>query len=311
MIRHPARHYIYYMFSKRGLGIEQVCLHLDDLRLPLPQDEKVLDRFMRSLVRTRREMNFPPGFDPLAESPNAETQAFLTKWQISDIWRQDPFVGLAVDLLEEPIIRRMMEALLLGPLSPAAIADRIKHRFGLTEAAMNVRVVRAFAHYFWDIAALSMPEWRTLIATWLPDKNNNDYLAALTSPRTPAGAALTLALVDRSAESLNPVAQYTAFRDMAFSMFMEHALLQSQPSLPRSQGAFMTFQLVKMADEELTKHQGGSAELLEEFKRIQTMYDASRITSVKDLPALAPAIIDVEPVIDEPLTEPDEDKEIA
>ena len=66
-----------------------------------------------------------------------------------------------------------------------------------------------------------MAEWNTLIARWLPDENNTDYLAALRSPRSPAGAALTLAMADRSADSLDAVSQYTAFRDKGFAMFME------------------------------------------------------------------------------------------
>lgn len=309
MLRHPARHYIYYLFSKRGMTTAEVIAHLDDLRMPLPQLDMDLVRFTHRVVRARQEMEFPPNFDPLAKELNAETLAFLTQWQIYDMWRHDHFVGLAVDLLNEPVIRRMVEALLLGPLSPTAIAARVANRFGFTPDAMNVRVIKAYAHYFWDPTAMSQSEWQTLIAKWLPDENNNDYLAALKAPRSPAGAALVLALSDRSAESLTPVVQYQAMRDHGFSLFMEHALLQSRPSLPRTQAAFMAFQMVRMADEELTKHRGGSADLLEEFKKIETIYDASKVTTVKELPSIAPAVIDVKVVEDEPVAEGD--KEIA
>lgn len=312
MLRHPARHYIYYLFSKRGMTTSDVVTHLDDLRMPLPQLDTELVKFIRRMVRARQEMEIPPGFDPLAEQMNPQTISFLNHWQIGDMWRKDPFVGLAIDILSEPVVRRMIEALLLGPISPTAIANRVKNRFGFDESVMNVRVINAYAHYFWNISALSAAEWRTLITRWLPDENNNDYLGALGSPRSPAGAALTLALVDRSAESLSPVVQYSAFRDHGFSLFMEHALLQTRPSLQRTQGAFMAFNMVKMADEELTKHRGGSADLLEEFRKIQTLYDPSRMTSVKELPALPAAVIDVKPEDFEEVPEVQpEDKEIA
>jgi hypothetical protein len=288
----------------------EVIAHLDDLRFPLPQLDTDLVKFVQRVVTERQRMVIPPDFDPLAPTMNPETIAFLGQWQIGDMWRNDPFVGLAVDLLDDAVVRRMIEALLLGPISPMAIAQRIRNRFGFEESVMNVRVIRAFSHYFWDASALNPAEWKTLIARWLPDQNNYDYLGALQSPRSPAGAALTLALVDRSADGLSPVVQYSAFRDHGFNLFMEHALLQSKPSLQRTQGAFMAFNMVKMADEELTKHRGGSADLLDAFRQIETRYDHTAIATVKDLPALSPAIIDVEPVVEEvPLHE--EDKEIA
>lgn len=310
MLHHPARHYIYYLFSKRGMKTSEVITHLDDLRMPLPQLDVEMVKFTRNLISERNSMNFPPGFNPRDDKMNADTIAFLGYWQIGDIWRDDPFVKLAIDVLNEPIVRRMVEALLLGPISPASVAARIRDRFGFDESVMNVRVIRAFSHYFWDVTALSPAGWKTLIAKWLPDVNNNDYLAALNAPRSPAGAALTLALVDRSAESLNPVVHYSAMRDHAFSLFMEHVLLQSKPGLQRTQGAFMAFQMVKMADEELTKHRGGSADLLEEFRKIQTVYDHSRVASVKELPSLSEkAVIDVDPVEEEVINPAD--KEIA
>lgn len=291
MIRHPSKNYINYLFSKRGLSTTDVINHLVDLRLPLPQKEHELAKFIVSVVSERKKMVFPPDFDPLADNLNRNTIQFLDKWEIAGMWRRDSFVNTAIDLLNEPIIRRMIEALMLGPLSPASIAQRIKSRFGFDDSTMNVRVVKAYSHYFWDASTLSANDWKVIIGRWLPEGNNNDYLAALNSPRSAAGAALTLAMVDRSAESLTPVEQYSAFRDHGFALFMEHVLLDSKPALARTQAALLAFSLVKQADEELKTHRGGSADLLEEFKKIETLYDASKLASVKDMPALS-AVID-------------------
>jgi len=309
MLRHPAGNYIAYLFSKRGLSTAQIIEELDDLRFPLPRSNKELARFTVHMVKMRQAMEIPEDFDPRAEKPNDSTTRFLTQWKIWDMWRGDEFVARAIDLLNEPAMRRMTEALLLGPLSPQSIADRVSQRFGLSLEVINVRVIKAFQHYFWNVSALNISEWRGLIDHWLPEENNNDYLAALGAPRSAAGAALVLAIVDRSADSLTPVQQYTAFRDHGFNVFMEHALLQSKPSLPRTQAMFMAFQMTRMADEELTKHRGGSADLLDEFKKIQTTYDHSKLATVKDIPTLAPAIEAT--FVEEPAPETTEDQEIA
>lgn len=295
MIRHPARNYIHYWLSKKKT-VGQILVGLEDLSMPLPTSERELERFARSIVETKDLMLFPRGFDPFAEEWNQQTADFLARWRISDVWRKDPFISSALDVLDEPNIRRMIEAMLLGPISPMSIAHRVRTRFGFDEQVINVRVIKSYAHYFWDVASMNQGQWRDVLFTWMPDTYIADYLGALTAPRSHAGAALTLALVDRSAESLDPVSQYTAFRDHGFSMFMEHALM-AKPNLQRTQAALYAFQLVRMADEELTKHRGGSADLLEEFKRIETMYDAAQIRTAKDLPKLAgPTVIDVEEV---------------
>lgn len=312
MLRHPARHFIYYLFSKRALNTEQVITHLDELRMPLPQDAKELTLFTARLIAERQKMRIPPNFDPIGERVNEETGRFMMEWKIYDIWRKDPFVGAASDILCEPLIRRMVEALLLGPLSPAAVARRVKERFGLPDNAMNVAVIKAYMHYYWDVSCMSMPEWRTAIKRWYPDTDNQDFLVAAMAPRNAAGAAVVLALTDRSADTLTPVARYQAMLDAGFNMFMGHALLQTHPSIQRTQGAFMAFQMVKMADEELAKHRGSSAELIEEFRRIDTLYDQRKLTTVQELPALktppslSPTIIDVDPV-----EEKEPDKEIV
>lgn len=307
MLKHPSRHYIHYLLSKRTLNTEQIIDHLDDLSLPLPRKAEELVNFTATVIRLRNKMLFPPGFDPKKTPMEEGTRRFLSKYGISDIWVDDPFVGAATDILFEPMIRRVLQALLLGPLTPAAISSRIANRFGLPEHAMNVRVVKAYSHYYWDTSSLSIPEWRRLVTAWMgvdgddPKDTlelNSDYLAALNAPRSAAGAALVLALTDRSADSLSSVAMYTAIRDQGFNMFMGHALLSTRPSLQRTQAAFMAFQMVRGADEELTRHRGSTSELIDEFRRIETTYDSTKIDTVRDLPALrSDNVVDI-PVTD-------------
>ena len=287
MFQHPSRHYIHYLWSKRGMNAEMIVQHLDELDLPLPQDLQELLRFTETMIESRKRMLIPPDFDPTAELLNKATIEFLTTWRIHDMWKQSEFVSRAVDVLFEPQIRRMIEAFLLGPIPHRAIAARVANRFGLSEKIMNVQVVKSYAHYFWDPQALSVPMWKRVIAKWMPpDCDNGDLLMAVSAPRGPVGAAMVLALADRGTESLKSGIMYAAMRDYGFAAFMKHALLTARPSLSHTQAMMGAFLVVKQANEELVKERGGSADLLDELKRIQTTYDSSKVTSVQDLPHL-------------------------
>lgn len=299
MIRHPCRYYIHYLLSKRTHSTEALIRLLDELRVPLPQTEKAFKPFVGSIVTIKDKMLFPPQFDPTAKALNAGTRQFLARWGIRGMWTRDRYVGIATDLLYEPMIRRMIEALLLGPINPAAIAERVAARFGLPNDVMNVRVINAYRHYFWNVGSLSLTEWKILVNTWLgessgnPTEYNADYLAAINAPRSEAGAALLLALTDRSADSLSSTEIFTTFRDMGFNMFMQHALLNTKPSLHRTQAAFMAFQMVRSAEEDLDRHRGSSTELLEHLNKLQTAYDTETLPTVAELPLLDDSVIDV------------------
>ncbi len=283
MLRHPSRHYIYYLFSKQTMDIATIVQHLGDMRLPVPQKTNELDEFIRSLRHARQNMRFPARFNPLA--PDEDTTTFLERWKISGMWQKDPFVGQASDILNEPRMRRMIECLILGPLSVVDIATRVRRRFGLSETAMNPKVVRSFMHYYWDDTALSEEEWKWFAYSWIPGFND-DFLAAVSAPRNPAGAAMAINVADRGGgQSLNPVVMYAAMRDQGFKMFMEHSL-HDKPGLTRTQGAMFALQIVMQAEEELSKHRGGSAELLEELHKIETVYDTRKIATVEDLPSV-------------------------
>lgn len=294
MLVHPSRHYIYYLFSKRALDVPTIVQRLVDLWLPVPTDEKKMAQFTNMLLAARQKMHFPAGYNPL--DSNEGTEAFLRRWKIEGMWRHDPFVARAGDVLLAPPIRRMVEVLLLGPLSLADIARQVRERFALPQDVMNTRVISSFMHYYWDYGALNHEQWTDCLFYWMPGYNN-DLLTALKAPRSPAGAALAIAAADRGgAQSLNPVAMYSAIRDQGFQMFMEHAL-NEKPSLLRTQGAMFALNIITQAEEQLDKRRGTTAELLEHLHKIETVYDNKKLRSVNDLPTIReslPAVIDAE-----------------
>jgi hypothetical protein len=282
-LRHPARNYIYYLLSRRTLKIQEVVEHLSELQLPLPQDRIELVAFIQKIQAVQRSMKIPPGFDPRSDAPNPQTRAFFAQWKIAGMWRKDPFVAQAGDYLHEPHIRRALEVMLLGPLTPQLIANRICRRWGLPETSMNPRVVREFAHYFWDYDAFNTSEWMNFIRHHLSGGDNTDYAVSLKVPRTKEGVMVALALADRGADAMSDTEFYSLARSSAMVTFIQHALLD-KPSMGRSiamQNALNTF---KLSADELDKHRGASAELLDELRKIDTVHDRLVPTTIHDLP---------------------------
>lgn len=288
-LKHPARHYIHYLLSRRSMSLKDVLQHLGDLNFPLPQERVEFSNLVGDLQRLQKEMKIPAGFDPTAENLNPATIAFLDKWKIGAMWRKDHFVDHATDALLDPHIRRSLEVLLLGPLNVGGIAHRVATRWGLSPDVMNARVIREFGHYYWLYNSMNASEWRSFFFTHYPKGDHSDLLMALNSPRTSAGAALTLAVSDRGADALSSADAYNTFRNCAFVMYMQHATME-KPSLARTQGAFFALQAFRMAEEELDKTRGGSVELLDELRKMETVYDRGRVLTIREVPVLRPML---------------------
>jgi hypothetical protein len=298
-IRHPARHFIHYLLSRRVHNTAAVIKQMKEFELPLP------DRFYygcevrlkqgpaidpdrdgdfgalcHQILKTRHEMEFPAEFEPHVRRPNAETSAFLRKWKIHDMWRGVPATHRAIEMLMDPPIRSALELFLLSPLAARDIAHRISQRFELDPATMDAATVRAFGHYFWDVNALSPSEWRLFVSSHRSSERE-DYLSMLQAPRSVAGAAFSIAVIDRDPQLLPPVDRYRAASAMAFSMLMRQ-MASDKNGAPYA--AHTALNMMRMADDELAKHEGASSELLAEFERIKTLHDTKRPLAITDAP---------------------------
>ncbi len=294
MLRHPSHRYVRYLLSQQSLKLADVPKRLQELHLPVPTSETALVRFLEELKTERAALVAPPGFNPLSPKLNEPTKQYLRRWELTDIWTRDPFMTQVTDILFMPNLRYSLEAYLLSPFSHRAIANRIRERFGLNEAAMNPRIVKLYAHYFWDSEAMNTAEWKELL--WSFPDGGGDLIKVLLAPRSPAGAALCLAVIDKTSESLPQEVIYASMRNAGVQMFLEAQMLQ-RPGVSRTQSAFLAFQMVKGADEELAKIRGGSSALIDEFKRIEAIYadpEARRIDQVPMLISTGQAVIDTE-----------------
>lgn len=272
-IAHPSRHYLYYRLSRNADSIDKILGDFRDLGLAIPLGTRTLDDFIRKLLRFRREhFLVPSGFNPLAKPLSRPTLDFLKKWKIHGMWLREEMVARAEDLLHVPSVRFPLDVMLLGPIQPSHIAERLKRRYDLPDAVMNPAVVRAYAHYFWDYGALTLPQWSDTIYNWFPAEDKTALLSALHAPRTPAGAALVMSVADGSLDTVPASEMFDTVRAMGFRMFMQHALFQGA-SLSRTQGALAAFQIMQGAGAEADKYRGGDSDLVKEFDRIEQQYD--------------------------------------
>lgn len=291
-LRHPARHFIYYLLSRRIYDAQAVIKELEDFGLPVPHrifSDKELHHLevgsdfyvlARDVLRARVEMTFPAAFEPNKRVWSEETRLFLERWKIAGMWRSDRAVTTAIEMLTEPPIRTALELLLLSPLAARDIAHRLCVRFELEPNVMNAAVVRAFSHYFWDVNALDNAQWRNFVSVHRKH-SSDEYLSMLAAPRSKSGAAFAIAVVDRDPQLLSATDRYEAASAMAFSMLMRQAV-SDKTGAPYA--AFTALNMMRMADDELEKHRGGSSDLLTEFTRIRVLHDQQKPLSIIDVP---------------------------
>ena len=292
-IRHPARHTIYYLLSKRVHSVKDILVELKNLELPVPVDYEDVQALTTDILRVRQAMQFPVNFEPRASSPNPGTRALLERWRIKDAWRASPFLGAATDVLFEPQVRHQLELLLLSPLSAASIAKRLSQRFELPTAAMNTGVVRAFAHYYWDVQSMDPAQWHKFLDDHYSEFEM-EYELALKAPRSEAGAALVIAIADKDPQQLATVHRYETCSSMAFGMFMHHSLASAGKTTKHTYAALAALNMMRMADEELEKHRGGSTDLLHELQRIKTIYDRNQPLQITDATFIPRPVLEVQ-----------------
>lgn len=294
-IKHPARHYIYYLLSQRIYDAKGVYRKLQEMGLPAPDqdhDEFNFEQLMLEILRTRAAMTFPLGFNPRKKPIPPATMDWLKEWRLKDMWCHAPSTVEATKILNSPEIRHLLELLLLGPLSPWAIAERLRVRFGLEFSAMNAAIVKSYGHYFWDTGAMNSAQWRKFLALHYKS-SQTEFGAALNAPRSAAGAAFTIAIADKDPQSLNPADRYETASSMAFGMMMHHAL-SCDHSTGDTYAAATALGMMRMADEELARHRGASTDLIDELTRLETVYDQKKPRQITDSPYIHRQVIDVE-----------------
>ena len=271
-----------------------IVSRLEALNLPVPHQTELTDeteytQFVGKIRQFQYNLDFPTRYQP-ADSTCLSTRRFLESLGVVSMWQQDSFVQAAADIITEPVLKRHIEVLILGPLNFVAIANRMRRHFNLDSRSMNPRVVQAYAHYFWNYDALDKQSWETLIHSWIEGRNN-DYLVSLNAPRTKYGAALSAWMAEGGVTPLKDTHAIRAMRDESFRHFMQVTTMYN-PGVKSSEAMRNLFTVFLQAQEAIEMRQGGTAEVLEELRRIEADYDTSTMRTVHELPSASISVID-------------------
>lgn len=279
-LEHPARYYIFFLFAQRRYKTKEVLSLLFRQGMPLPRDQKEFDAFAADLDRVQAEMKFPPGFtlNNLAHIPTAD---WLRDHRIYDMAAREPHVMYAVDILDQPSLRRELEIMLLGPLDYGDIAKRLVTLHGLDPTVMNRATVKYYAHYFWNSEALSMQRWPALLQS-LPF--SEDYFSVFMAPKSQVGAAMSVYVATRGGSGIPK--EQTMFRYVRDTCFMEFIKVAATryPGMQKAMAMQGLVNSLISAQEQVDMRRGGSAELLDEIRRMETKFDERRLTQAEELP---------------------------
>lgn len=279
-LEHPARYYIIFLLSRRQYTWGQVITQLLKQNMPVPSDEHLYEQFAQELRAAQQSLNFPPEYNPhnLKHRPTAE---WLREHRIYDLWAGGPEVTHAIDILDQPSLRRELEIMLMGPLRYADIASRLVDLHGLDRHVMNVGTVRHYAHYFWNVEAVPAKKW----PVWLSGMPaSEDYGAVFAAPRSQVGAALSLYVATRGGAGIpKEQVMFRYVRDCCFMEFIKVAATKA-PGMGKSNAMQGLVTSLIAAQEQVDMRRGGSAELLDELRRMEQRFDDRRLTSAEELP---------------------------
>jgi hypothetical protein len=281
-LEHPARYYIYYLFSRRKYRAHEIVGLLRRQNMPVPIDEGQYAIFYETLSRIQSRMVYPPNFDPSRAKTHAPTAEWLHKHRIYDMWVGEPNVMNAFDLLDAPALRRSLEIMLLGPLALGDIARRLCAVHGVDSAVLNIGSIRYFAHYFWNmecVPAIRQPE---ILRQMQGD--SEDYFAVYNAPRSQVGASMSLYIATRGGSGVPKEAEmFKYMRDCSFMEFIKTAATR-YPGMGKASAMQSLMSCVISAQEQVDMRRGGSAELMDHLRRLETRYDDRTLTSAADLP---------------------------
>ena len=149
-MRHPNEYWLKYMLVFSDTSLEQIC---DTAALyEMPEiDPDYLVELRDQLERTK-------------PSPFRRDSEAVTRWsrrqRIMSLAKEDKYAAQARDLLGNNKVRPILEALLISDMPHEDIVGYVKE---LSGQAISKRVIKMYAHYFWNRSLLTTEQWYTYL----------------------------------------------------------------------------------------------------------------------------------------------------
>jgi hypothetical protein len=262
--RHPSERFILYLLTRvhpSACSNSEVQEVLVNYRLPTATDQ-YLDALRQMLIA-----DLPSPFLP--RDPRAmKTVSFLKKHRVHSLHHPSEEAKQANSILVDLTVRRVVEMGLLGRVPYSTIATQVCRRHNVS---IDENGVRAYSHYYWDVAAYSLEEWAALLSSQqhLPMSVRDTHLAALEAGRHVALHRMGM----RQA-----IDQQTMLRDAMRRVYIN--LVEIDERMPMSQGKVSSMCLLSgtltALDRRITTGDDELRRLLRTFERLRLQQDGDR-----------------------------------
>jgi hypothetical protein len=205
----------------------------------------------------------------------------MREHRVYDMAAKEPHVTYAIDVLDQPSVRRELEIMLLGPLAYEDIAKLLVLLHGLDPRVMNLATVRYFAHYFWNTETVPMHRWPPLLNAMT---NSEEYFSVFNAPKSQVGAAMSVYVATRGGSGIpKETVMFRYVRDTCFMEFIKVAATR-HPGMQKSVALQGLVNSLIAAQAEVDMRRGGSADLVDEMRRLETRFDERKLTTAEELP---------------------------
>ena len=262
--RSPSEFYVKYLLSLQKYDVDMVVQIAEDFGLCA-----VTPTYIRSLLRRIEPF-------PSKDMLNDRSRQWLKTQGIHDLWFPTPAVQEAYSILSEAQMRSDLEQMLLSPLKPAEIVDRLKKHYDFN---LSVEGVEAFSHYFLKKSLLSADDCISLL-----DGSPRGYAAATVLRTSPD---MAMSVVPWVIGLGNPPTNITSgtvarrTRDIAFLKVLEierHPATIAHSKMLKNYG-----DVIKGMEDEMRQSDVVLKDVLRVFEKFQLNRDNRKIPTIEEV----------------------------
>ena len=152
-MRHPSEYYVRYLLAK---GYANGSESYKTVQVTL-QNYGLLEISQEAFDCIRDQFSPPAAFF-FQNKRHPATAEFMREQKIYALWAPHAEERAAVELIRLPLVREVIQVLLMGRIAPTDIAIRISGRF---KQEVTARTIQTYAHYFWNVDLCGIQEWST------------------------------------------------------------------------------------------------------------------------------------------------------
>lgn len=267
MPRHPSEYFIKYLLTlprPEAQDDKWVTMGVEALGFPPPEGTYL------SRLREKLYANLPANYEP-TNRYNRPSVRFLREEQIWSLHNPDDAVKLAVTILWNFRVRKLVEQLLLGRLEAKDVAKKVNARTGEYQTTASIR---AYSHYYWNCSLLKITEW----AEFFEQYDSQESSKALAVLHNGPAMALHMTGFQQNLESKNML------KEVQEGMYFDFRDWQSQPrSLDKTKAMTSIARSIANVDVRLSEADTALRDSLRAFEQFRMEHQKQQVPSIEDV----------------------------